>query len=184
MVLVVDNYGSAANITAAMIRSLGSGAVVLSCSTDPRDVNIRDYSAVILTAGPGNLLYDALGSSLANQHGRIPLLGVCQGMEMIVRQHGGSVVNTGHVLSEDTLSHTGEGLFRGIGQRFRVALRRNHTIDKKNLPQVFETEAYSSDGAVQCLSIASERVYGTGFDPSNYRTEHGIKIFYNFLNLF
>lgn len=183
MVLIVDNYGSTANITASMVRSMGSGVVVLPCNTDPGSVDIRDYTAVILTAGPGNMAGNYLGCSLAGREAGVPLLGVCQGMDIIVRYYGGSVFRNDPVMREDTLSHTGEGLLSGISQRFRVVLRQFHAIDKKTLPQVFETEAYSSSGAIQCISIADKKVYGTGFDPSNYRTEHGLKILYNFLNI-
>ena len=182
MVLIIDNYGFAANITASMVRSLGYAAVVLPCMTDPCRVDVRDYAAVILTAGPGNLSNGSLACCLAGQNSGVPLLGVCQGMELIVRQRGGSVAGTARFMCEDTLSHTGDGLFRGIGQRFRAVLRQVNAVDRKTLPEVFETDAYSSSGAVQAISIAGEKVYGTGFDPSNYRTEHGLKIFYNFLN--
>lgn len=183
MVLIVDNFSFTADITASIVRSLGFETVVLPYNTDPAGVNIRDYSSLILTAGPGNMVNHSLGSSLVARHSGIPLLGVCHGMNMVVRHYGGSVIKTRPVMCEDTLSHTGEGLFLGISQRFRVVLRQAHEIDKKSLPRVLETEAYSSSGAVQSFSIPKEKVYAAGFDPSNYRTEHGIKIFYNFLNL-
>ena len=183
MVLIVDNSGFTASITAAMIRSLGYGAAVLPCTTDYRSINITDYGAVILTAGPGNLVYETTGWIIAAQQGGVPLLGVCQGMELIVRHNGGVVAKSVPVMCEDTLSHSGEGLFRGICQRFRVVLRQSHTIDRKTLPQSFEAEAYSSNGSVQAVSILNKKVYGTAFDPSNYRTEHGIKILYNFLTI-
>lgn len=166
-----------------MVRSLGFDAVILPCTTDPGRVNIMDYSAVILTAGPGNIDRDGLGCSLVNRQEPVPTFGICQGMYMIVRLYGGSVSDARPLMCEDTLSHTGEGLFNGISQRFRVVLRQSHAVDRKTLPQVFETEAYSSSGAVQGISISNRKVYGTGFDPSNFRTEHGLKIFYNFLNL-
>ena len=183
MVLIVDNFSSTAGITASMVRSLGFKTVVLPYNTDPAGVNIRDYSSVILTAGPGNMVAGSLGPGIVARQSGVPLLGVCQGMNMVARHYGGSVTKTGPVMCEDTLSHTGEGLFRGIDQRFRVVLRQAHEVDKKFLPQIFETEAYSSSGAVQSISISKEKVYAAGFDPSNYRTEHGLKILYNFLNI-
>ena len=183
MVLVVDNYGSTANITSAMVRSLGFSTMVVPCSTDPVSVKIQDYGAVILTAGPGSYLSGALSHSLVMNQKGVPLLGVCQAFELIAKLMDGAVVDAVPVMCEDTLSHTGEGLFRGIAQRFRVVLRQSHVIDKKKLPREFEAEAYSSSGAVQSISIASRMLYASGFDPANYRTEHGLKILYNFLNL-
>lgn len=183
MVLIVDNYGTSANITAAMVRSLGFDAAILPCNTDSLRVNIRDYSAVIITAGPGNFDRNGLGCSLVDRQGTVPILGVCQGMDMIVGLYGGSVSDTATSMCEDTLSHTGEGLFSGISQRFRAVLRQPRVIDKKTLPAVFEAEAYSSCGTVQSISISDQKVYATGFDPSNYRTENGLKILYNFINL-
>lgn len=145
-------------------------------------MNVGDYSAVILTAGPGSLAGNSLGSILVKKNPGTPLLGICQGMHLIARIHGAAVVKSA-LMCEDTLSHTGEGLFAGISQRFRVVLRHGHEIDRSALPREFEADAYSSTGAVQGISICGRKIYGTGFDPSNYRTENGIKIFYNFLNM-
>ncbi len=182
MVLVVDNSGFSACIIASMARALGHDAMVVPDSLDAEYVRIMDYESVILSPGPGAGAGERLSGYLVSKNMGVPLLGLCSSMHLIAEAHGGAVTRCGALFSEDTLSHTGEGLFREMPQRFRVVLRQTHVIEKKSLPIFFDAQAYSSDGAIQGFSIPAKQLYGAGFDPSSCRAEHGKWLLHNFLS--
>lgn len=182
MVLLIDNSGTSVNILGSMVRSLGYSVITAANTTSSENFNAADYEAVILS--PGMAVYDdsGLSSWMMRSETEIPLLALCQSMFRLVSLRGGDVTASGPVFREDTVSHTGESLFRGIPQRFRITERRFHSVNRGTVPDIFEKEAFSSDGSIQGISLSGSRVYGLAFDPCLYRAECGIIIISNFLD--
>lgn len=183
MVLLVDNYGRSANVLAFMVKSLGKEVSVVPDSETRYLEDLGFFESVILSPGTGAGTGDGLSDSIIRGHIQVPVFGMCQWMYRFLQEAGGTVVKSRPVFIEDTLSHTGEGLFTDVPQRFRIVLRQTHTIDRKTIPENFDTDAYSSDGSVQGINCNERKIYGTGFDPSSYRTESGLVILRNFLTM-
>ena len=182
MILIIDNYGSSANILASMVRGLGLDVELCSDDMTGRDVRAELYKCVILSSGPGEG-GRGLSAGLIRSARGISILAICQSMNLAAVESGARLSASEPLFCEDTLSHTGEGLFRGIPQRFRVVMRQSQTIVKTSLPAVFEAEAYSSNGSIQGISCAERSIYGLGFDPAAYRTEYGLELLRNFTGL-
>src|SRR5690606_22274725 len=103
-VLVIDNYDSFVYNLVQYLGELGAEPVVLR--NDERTVAEREAlqpDAVLISPGPGTP--DDAGVSLAAIEafaGRVPLLGVCLGLQCIGQRYGGRVVRAPQVMHGKT----------------------------------------------------------------------------------
>jgi len=112
---------------------------------------------------------------------RLPVMGVCYGMQVIAHQLGGQVApgekrEFGHAV----LYLSGEGcpLFSGLPSSFPVWMSHGDQI--LNLPPNFTTLAYTDNSPIAAMGSA-DGVFGLQFHPEVVHTPLGKNIFQNFV---
>jgi anthranilate synthase component 2 len=187
MIVLIDNYDS---FTFNLVHYLGGlGADVAVHRNDKvaaDDVIAREPDAIVLSPGPctpneAGICLELIDKAAA----KIPILGVCLGHQAIGQAFGGDVVRAPvpvhGKLSE--MTHTGEGLFRGINGPFRATRYHSLVVDRATLPADLAVTAETSDRLVMGLAHKTLPVHGVQFHPESIASEHGHLILRNFLDI-
>jgi len=187
-VLVIDNYDSFVYNLVQYLGELGAEPEVHrhdDLSLD--ELRARAPDAVLVSPGPGRpedagVSMDAIG---AFGGAGVPVLGVCLGHQCIGARYGGDVVRAERVMHGKTseVSHTGVGVFAGIGSPFTATRYHSLVVDAATVPDCLEVTATTVDGIVMGLRHRELPVHGVQFHPEAVLTASGHDLLRNFLAL-
>ncbi len=143
---------------------------------------LEAYTHVVLSPGPGTPEEPAdfaVGREVICR-GRVPVLGVCLGMQGLVAAYGGrvAVVEPAHGEVAD-IHHDGTGLFDGVPSPFRAV--RYHSLAAVRVPDELEVTARTADGVVMAVRHRSRPQSAVQFHPESILTDHGADLVGNFL---
>ncbi len=185
-ILMVDNYDSFTFNLVQLLRVLGAQVIVRrNDALSSYDLLTLDPAAVVISPGPKDP--GQAGASLeivASCFQRLPILGVCLGLQCVNEFFGGSTARTKRPIHGKTspIFHLGYGLFTGLPSPLQVA--RYHSLQAipgKNSP--LEVTAWTEDGLVMGLSHPDLPVHGVQFHPESFLTQAGRELVINFLGL-
>jgi len=187
MIVLIDNYDSFTFNLVHYLGGLGADVVVhRNDKISAADVVAAAPDAIVLSPGPctpndAGICLEVIDKASAT----IPILGVCLGHQAIGQAFGGDVVRAPvpvhGKLSE--LTHTGEGLFRGINGPFKATRYHSLVVDRATMPADLAVTAETSDRLVMGLAHRTLPVHGVQFHPESIASEHGHLMLKNFLEL-
>jgi len=185
VILLIDNYDSFTYNIYQHVASLGHPLrVVRNDCVTLDEIAAGGYAAVIISPGPGTP--DEAGISkdlIARFAGRLPILGVCLGHQAIGEVFGGRVVRAPAPVHGKTsaVSHSGDGLYRGLPQPFTAGRYHSLIIDRATLPGCLAVTATSDDGLIMGVRHKHLPVEGVQFHPESVLTPDGGRLLANFL---
>ncbi len=143
----------------------------------------HDYTHVVLSPGPGHpddRHFFSSGRDIL-QRARVPVLGVCLGMQGLVTTYGGQVRREAPAHGEvSSIRHDGSGVFRGLPQDFAAV--RYHSLAAVELPDCLVGTASTGDPPVLMgVRHVSLPLEGVQFHPESVLSEHGVALIANFL---
>ncbi len=141
------------------------------------DINVGDY--LVLSPGPGHPSDQiSVLDLLETAYGKIPIMGVCLGMQILALKFGGNVVRAPAVVHGKTslITHTGTGIFHGCSNPTPVA--RYHSLMVESVPSEFEIQSIH-DGIP--MAFRSEYACAVQFHPESFLTKDGMTMLRNFL---
>ena len=144
--------------------------------------NMPDY--ILISPGPKDPAHAGLSVSLVKAFSdRVPILGICLGMQCINEAFNGRTVRSPVPMHGKTslIRHNNEGLFYGIPESFLAA--RYHSLISETLTHDLIVTAYSDDGLIMGLSHPEFPLHGVQFHPESFLTEYGFPLIENFLRL-
>lgn len=118
-------------------------------------------------------------------HTRIPILGVCLGMQCLNEVFDGRTVRSPQPLHgrTSTVYHDGWGLFAGLSSPMRAA--RYHSLAVQPHPEALRGElmvtARTKDHIIMGLSHRRYPLHGVQFHPESFLTDPGFPLIENFL---
>ena len=183
MILIIDNYDSFVHNIARYFVELGQ-TVKLRRNDEVSDADLEVRAIVI---SPGPCTPQEAGSSLdvvRKFSGRIPILGICLGHQVIGEVFGGKVVRALHPMHGDSseIRHDGTGVFEGLPQNFNAG--RYHSLIVQGVETTdLRITARSTDGEIMGLAHNSHPTFGVQFHPESILTEHGYDMLRNFLKV-
>ncbi len=181
MILIIDNYDSFVFNIARYFEELGETPRVVRND----EVTGSDLMAKAIVISPGPCTPHEAGQSMdiVNEYsGRLPILGICLGHQVIGEVFGGTVTRAKRPMHGDSseISHTATGVFEGLPQHFSAG-RYHSLIVELNGKTPLEVTATSGDGAIMGLRHKSHPTFGVQFHPESILTEHGYDMLRNFL---
>lgn len=190
MILIIDNYCSFTYNIVQYFGELKQDITVWRNNETTLDEIIAlNPKAIVL--GPGPCSPSEAGVTLEILHklsDRIPILGVCLGHQAIGQAFGGDVVRAGEVMHGrlSKMYHTDVGIFHGLPQGFEATRYHSLVVDKNTLPDCLEMTAWTQnpDGSIQEIMGVRHKtlmVEGVQFHPESILSEHGYRLFNNFL---
>lgn len=187
-VLIADNYDS---FTYNLVQAFGSlGAAVDVARSDRIDlqrVTAQPPDAIIVSPGPGRPA--AAGHCLElvrAMSGRVPVLGVCLGHQVIAEAFGARVVKAAAVVhgKTSTIDHDGGPLFEGVSSPFEATRYHSLAVDEQTIAGTnLQVIARSDDGTLMGLRHRVHRTFGVQFHPESVLTQQGPLMLENFLRL-
>ena len=187
--LVIDNYDSFTYNLVQMFRCYPLAIeVVRSDKINLEQVADLNPDYICISPGPRDPAHAGISMDLIRHwHSKIPVLGVCLGMQCINEVFGGRTIRSPRPMhgKASQVAHSGKGLFSGIPSPFKAA--RYHSLATLPLAEALERElditARSPEGIVMGLSHRCHPLHGVQFHPESFLTEHGFRLIENFLRL-
>jgi len=186
-VFMIDNYDSFTYNLVQYLGTLGAEVVVRrNDQTTLQEIKELRPDAIVISPGPCTPAEAGVSVEVVRTFcGDIPILGVCLGHQSIGVAFGGRIVRAKRLMHGkiSEISHTGEGIFKGIPSPFRAVRYHSLVIEKESLPEVLRVTAWSEDGEIMGVQHREFPVYGVQFHPESVLSEHGIDILKNFLDI-
>ena len=186
MIVLIDNYDSFTFNLVHYLGELGSDVVVhRNNKISVREVIDADPDAIVLSPGPCTPNEAGICLDLVEEAApKIPMFGVCLGLQSIGQAFGGKVVRAPAPvhgkLSE--ITHQGQGVFRGINGPFKATRYHSLVVDRATLPESLSVTA-ETDRLVMGAAHKTLPVHGVQFHPESIASENGHTILRNFLEL-
>jgi para-aminobenzoate synthetase component II len=183
MILIVDNYDSFVFNVARYFEELGQATkVVRNDEVRPQDLEAR---AIVISPGPCTPQEAGSSAQIVREYsGRVPILGICLGHQVIGEVFGAKVTRAKLPLHGEAsaITHTGAGLFHGIPHGF-FAGRYHSLIVEEVAPTELMVTAQAENGEVMGLQHKVHPTFGVQFHPESILTEHGYDLLRNFLKV-
>ncbi|MFH0794255.1 MAG: glutamine-hydrolyzing GMP synthase, partial [bacterium] len=179
--LVIVDYGSQyTQLIARRVRARRVYCEIVPCSAPVEEVLQRQPKGIILSGGPARV--NAQGAPQVDRRlldAGLPVLGICYGLQGMVRVLGGEVEGREREYGAATMKvAVRDGLFDGLPQESRVWMSHGDRVVA--LPDGFEAMG-KTDGSEFCAVRHRERaLFGLQFHPEVVHTEFGEKILENF----
>ena len=177
-VLLLDHEDSFVNTLADYFRQLGTSVTTLRVPRSrPSPLpDLSEADLVCLSPGPGAppefRLEGSIAAALAE---RVPLFGVCLGLQGIVEYFGGrlGVLDTPAHGVDTAIRTSPSRLFDGIAGGFRAGRYHSLYALPDSIPVDLRVVAMSEDGIVMAVEHVSEPVWAVQFHPESIMTKHG-----------
>jgi len=183
--LVIDNYDSFTyNLVQMFMRYDLKISVYRSDKLSVEQVKMLAPDYLLISPGPKDPTNAGISVSLIKSfYSKVPILGVCLGMQCINEAFGGSTVRAPVPVHGKTslIQHNNYGIFKGLSSPFTAA--RYHSLMVKIDHSELKVTSYSEDGVIMGLSHPKLPVHGVQFHPESFLTENGFLLVENFLKL-
>lgn len=187
MYLMIDNYDSFVYNLKAYFQELGRDILVRrSDEITLADIQAMHPQGIILSPGPKRP-WDAQLCVDTVKHfgGKIPLLGVCLGHQVLGHCAGATVEKGVRPMHGKVtrVHHNGTGLFAGLPREFDVTRYHSLVVRQETLPEDYQVDCVAEDGAVMGLSHRTLPLFGVQFHPEAVLTQYGHELLENFCRL-
>ena len=182
--VVVLDYGSQyTQLITRRVRELGVYSVLLPGDADMQRIDSHKPSVIVLSGGPNSVHVEGAPSVPEEffeyvAEKKIPVLGICYGMQLLVQRLGGKVeaaVGKGEygrmpvVLQEDDSLLYGPGSKKSESQQVWMS----HGDEATALPPGFSCVGKSEAGAVVAIEDRERRLFGLQYHPEVTHSERG-----------
>jgi GMP synthase (glutamine-hydrolysing) len=182
MIIILDFGSQVAELIARRVRESHIYSEVLPHTTPFHVVEKKGAKGIVLSGGPSSVFQEgAPGCDPLFFSGKIPVLGICYGMQLMAKEMGGYV--TKGVKHEYGKAHlvvdSSEGIYEGLPSEMPIWM--SHMDCVATLPDGFKTLAHTDNTSIASMGHASKKMYGVQFHPEVSHTPLGLDILQNFM---
>jgi GMP synthase (glutamine-hydrolysing) len=181
-VVILDLGSQFAQLIARRVRELNVYSELLPHDTPWSEIERRAPKAIILSGGPASVYdQDAPRVDRAVWSGRVPVLGICYGLQLMAHDLGGEVVPSAkREYGPASVQVVGsDGLFAGLEREQPVWMSHGDAILRP--PQGFQPTAQTDSTPYAGLADPLRNLYGIQFHPEVVHTPRGRDILRNFV---
>ncbi|MBI9077423.1 MAG: aminodeoxychorismate/anthranilate synthase component II [Desulfatibacillum sp.] len=183
--IMIDNYDSFTFNLVQLFYEFGIQVEVYRHDeTTLPHIEQRNPDAICISPGPKTPTHAGISKDVVRHFGpRIPILGVCLGMQVINEVFGGRTPKAPVCVHGkcSMVSHKGLGVFKGLPSPFRAA--RYHSLCVDVVSPLLEITAISDDDVVMGIRHRIYPIHGVQFHMESFMTEYGLEMAANFLEL-
>ena len=183
-VLVIDNYDS---FTYNLVDYIATAGAEVHVARNDR-ITIAEAEAlepthVVVSPGPGTPAEAGISRAVIEHfQGRLPVLGVCLGHQVITEMEGGRVDRAGAIVhgKPDMVTHDGSALYEGLPSPFEAG--RYHSLAAlEPIPETLIVTSHTPDGEIMGVRHRAHQTHGVQFHPESVLTPQGRTLIANFL---
>lgn len=184
-ILLIDNYDSFTYNLLHLFLQCSAEVEVLFCD-DPNLLEtetFRPYRAIILSPGPGDPPHSGhLMNVVKSQAGKLPIFGVCLGMQAIGLHYGWNLIHADYPMHGKTsdIVHDSKAIFKGIPNPMRVGRYHSLCLEKTNNDLEINAQHQHE---IMAVSNLRDAVFGVQFHPESILTPQGILLIQNFMEI-
>lgn len=182
--LIIDNFDSFTYNLVQLFAAEGVDVLVRRNTASLEELRAIDPDALCLSPGPGTPRESGVSfTAVEYWQTRIPVFGVCLGLQVINELHGGRTVHAPLPVhgKADAVRHDGSGVFSGLPSPFSAARYHSLAIARHD-PALIEN-AWTADGVIMGIRHASLPLHAVQFHPESFLTDHGARLARNVLVL-
>ncbi len=183
-VLVVDFGAQYAQLIARRVREASVYSEIVPHTISAAEVAAKNPAGIVLSGGPSSV-YEPGSPSLdpGILELGIPVLGICYGFQVMARQLGGEVANTGlREYGATDMTVVGDGGSLLAGQPAGQTVWMSHGDSVSKAPEGFDVLASSGSTPVAAFASDERRLYGVQWHPEVKHSEFGQRVLENFLH--
>ena len=183
MILLVDNYDSFTYNLYQYFLILGEEtAVIRNDDLDLEKMESMHPRLIVISPGPGRPESAGMSMDLVTKYrSRIPILGICLGMQIVAQCYGGRIVRADEPVHGKVrqIAHTGTRLFKDISSPMNVTRYHSLLVERSSLPLEFLVDAESQEGEIMAISHRTDPIWGVQFHPEAILTDSGLQLLSN-----
>ncbi len=186
MFLLIDNYDSFTYNLWHFLSELGAAVTVRRNDALSVDEALAlKPEGIVISPGPSDPDHAGICLELVRRSGRVPILGVCLGHQVIGQAMGGKVVRAPQPMHGklSAIRHDGSGVFAGLANPFAATRYHSLIVERANLPPVLRVTAWTEDGLIMGLAHRERPIHGVQFHPESIASVGGHSLLKNFLDL-
>lgn len=183
-VLVVDFGAQYAQLIARRVREANVYSEIVPHTITAAEVAAKNPSGIVLSGGPSSV-YEPGSPSLdpGILELGVPVLGICYGFQVMAKQLGGEVANTGlrEYGATDVTLADGDSTLLG-GQPSAQTTWMSHGDSVAKAPAGFDVLASSASTPVAAFASDERKLYGVQWHPEVKHSQYGQNVLENFLH--
>lgn len=184
-ILIIDMGSQYTLVIGRTLRELGYRSAILSPGKAQGWLKSNKPSAIILSGGSASVYEEDSPQPPKNIFKmKVPILGVCYGMQWLAHTTGGKVISHHErkEYGEATVAFdTKDPIFSGIKPKNIVWASHGDSVEK--VPSGFKVIARSENGKViEAMSSPAKKIWGVQFHPEVTHSKEGKKILINFID--
>ncbi|KAG6857723.1 hypothetical protein H0H87_004139 [Tephrocybe sp. NHM501043] len=188
-VLMIDNFDSFTWNLYQQISLLGANVTVIrNDAISPEYFPQLKINSLIISPGPGHPRTDSGISKAAIDYfqGKVPVLGVCMGLECLVDLYGGDIGYAGEIMhgKVSRIRHDNRGCFKDIPQGIESTRYHSLSASQATLPSDLAITSISEDSGV-IMGVRHRRytLEAVQYHPESILSDGGDALMSNFLSL-
>lgn len=185
--VLIDNYDSFTYNVVQFLAEAGADLVVYrNDKVTLEEIEALNPANIVISPGPGHPLHDSGISIPCIKHfaGKIPILGVCMGLQSIYSAYTGVVEFAGEIVHGKTseIAHDGKGLYAGLPAHGVVGTRY-HSLAAQlpSLPKELVVTSKTASGVVMGIRHTRYTVEAVQYHPESILSVGGREMMVNFL---
>ncbi|KAF8895694.1 glutamine amidotransferase [Gymnopilus junonius] len=188
-VLMIDNFDSFTwNLYQQLCLHGADVTVIRNDAISPSLFPQLHIKFLVISPGPGHPQTDSGISKAAIEYfqGKVPVLGVCMGLECLVDLYGGKIGYAGEIMhgKVSCIRHDNRGCFRGIPQGIKSIRYHSLSAALTTLPpELAITSATEESGVIMGVRHRKYTVEAVQYHPESILSEGGNDLIRNFLSL-
>lgn len=174
--LLVDHEDSFVHTLANYLRQTGAEVITLRSGFDATTLDQISPHLVVLSPGPGSPQDFDLSTTITQALARrLPVFGVCLGLQGIVEHFGGELGVLDYPMhgKPSWIQTQTSGIFRSLPERFRAGRYHSLFAKPERLPACLRVSATSDDGVIMAIEHESLPVAAVQFHPESILTLGG-----------
>lgn len=188
MLIIIDNYDSFTyNLYQMAADLLKEVSVFRNDALTVDELERLNPSGLILSPGPK--APDEAGiciRAIQKLAPKIPILGVCLGMQAIGAAYGARIVRASQPKhgQSSSIYHTQTGIYQDLPSPFLAGRYHSLIVEESSLPSILVKEAETEEGVIMGIRHCDYPCYGVQFHPESILTPQGNRLIQNFIEVF